>query len=303
MKVLLIYFSQTGNTKKITDQVSQGIESTGVHCDVVPMKGYDISKLPEYDLVGLGFPVFFYHEPFNVRDFIQDLPPLNHQHWFIYVTHANAIGEALPITSESLTKKGAIVVGYHDTYADATVPFYPKPLYIDGHPDEAELEEAKRFGEHIVEFSPKVSGPESELIPEPLPVSSEYWKQESERLSFEYLEKAFPKLSINLERCTKCSTCMERCPVDGIDVHSDPPRIQEPCSFCWHCVNVCPVLAIEADWSGWIAGAPATFKEYRKELEIEATKGNFRWLIDPDSINFNDPLIRQRERKLGIKRK
>lgn len=298
MKVLLLYFSQTGNTKKITDQIAKGITKKA-QCDIQPLKGYDTSKLTDYDLVGLGFPVFFYHEPFNVRDFIEELPPLNNQHWFIYVTHANAIGEALPIVSKSLKTKGATVIGYHDCYADATVPFYPKPLYIDGHPDEIELEEVRQFGEYIVEFSSKVTGPDSDLIPEPLPVSSEYWKQQSEKLTKDYLEKAFPKLSINKERCTKCGTCMERCPVDGIDVYAIPPRIQTLCSYCWHCVNVCPVLAIEADWSHWIADVPDTFKRYRRELELEAAKGNFRWLINPDTIDLSDPLIRQRERKLN----
>ena len=143
-----------------------------------------------------------------------------------------------------------------------------------------------------------ITGPDSEHIPDPLPVSSEYWKQQSEKLTMDYLEKAFPKLSINKEKCTECGTCMERCPVDGIDIYAEPPRIQEPCSYCWHCVNVCPVLAIEADWSHGIADAPNTFKEYRKELEREAAKGNFRWLIDPDTVNLTDPLIRQRKRKL-----
>jgi len=59
MKVILLYFSQTGNTKKITDQIAAGIKSKKVQCDIEPIKGYDTSKLSEYDLVGLGFPIFF----------------------------------------------------------------------------------------------------------------------------------------------------------------------------------------------------------------------------------------------------
>jgi flavodoxin/ferredoxin len=298
MKVLLLYFSQTGNTKKITDQIAKGVFSQNIECDIEPLKGFDTTKLLDYDLVGLGFPVFYYHEPFNVRDFINELPQLNSQHWFVYCTHANAIGEALPITSKALIEKDAVIVGYFDSYADATVPFYPSKLYVSGHPDEVDLMNARMFGEHIVEFSPKITDPDSDLIPEPLPVSSERWKYASERLTREYLEKAFPRFSINKDRCTECGACMERCPVDGIDVFSVPPRVQDPCSYCWHCVNVCPVLAIEADWSGWIAEAPETFKHYRKELEMEAERGNFRWLVDPDTIDPTKPLIKEREQKL-----
>jgi ferredoxin len=169
---------------------------------------------------------------------------------------------------------------------------------VDGHPDEIDLENARKFGEHVSLYSAKITDADSELIPEPLPVSSERWKQASERMTREHLEKTFPKFSVNKDRCIECGTCMERCPVDGIDVYADPPRVQDPCSYCWHCVNVCPTLAIEADWSDWIAGAPETFKHYRKELEMEAEKGNFRWLVDPDTIDPSKPLIKEREQKL-----
>jgi len=66
---------------------------------------------------------------------------------------------------------------------------------------------------------------------------------------------------------------MEEYPVDGIDVFSDPPRIQDPCIHCWRCVNVCPTLAIEADWSMMIDNAPNEFKHYRRELEMAEAGG------------------------------
>ena len=298
MDVLLLYFSQTGNTKKVTDQIAQGIRSKKGRCTISPLKGFDTSRLQEYDLVGLGFPVFYYKEPFNVRDFMESLPPLSQQHWFIYVTHANAIGETLPLASKRLQEKGAIVVGYSNTYADTTVPFYPKPLYLHGHPDETSLREAIEFGEEVVELSERIEGPDSELIPEPYPVSSMYFKEQSKKLTPEYVSKIMPHYSIDKERCIECGSCMDGCPVDGIDVFSDPPRIQDPCIHCWRCVNVCPTLAIEADWSMLIDNAPYEFKHYRRELEMAEARGEFRWHIDPDTIDFSDPWIKQRERSL-----
>jgi hypothetical protein len=58
------------------------------------------------------------------------------------------------------------------------------------------------------------------------------------------------------------------------------------------------VLAIEADWDMLVAMAPENYARYRQALDEAAAKGEFRWLIDPDSLNFEDPLYKQREREL-----
>ena len=86
----------------------------------------DIDSLETYDMVGLGCPVFYYKEPFNVRDFIQSLPPLSGKKWFVFCTHGNIIGNIFPSMTEKLNKKGIQVIGYHNTYAGITVPFCPQ---------------------------------------------------------------------------------------------------------------------------------------------------------------------------------
>jgi hypothetical protein len=69
--------------------------------------------------------------------------------------------------------------------------------------------------------------------------------------------------------------------------------------YCWYCAKACPTLAIEADWDMLVATAPANYAEYRKALDEAAARGEFRWLIDPDSLDFDDPLYKQREREIA----
>ena len=106
----------------------------------------------------------------------------------------------------------------------------------------------------------------------------------------------------NEEKCAHCQECVENCPVDGIDVEADPPRIQDPCIYCWYCAKICPELAIEADWDGVVSMARQNYARYRKVLDEAAARGEFRWLMDPDSLDFDDPLYKQRERKLKAAR-
>jgi ferredoxin len=175
MKTLIVCFSQTGNTRTIAERIQRGIIETGSICDLVGLKDVATSSLSDYDLIGIGAPVFYYQEPFNVRDFIEALPEREGQHWFVFCTHANIIGN----------------------------------------------------------FFPSVA---------------------------------------------------------------DPPRIQTPCIYCWRCVTICPTLSVEADWEPLVAMAPQNYARYKKELDRVAANGDFRWLIDPESIVFDDPLYKQRQR-------
>lgn len=296
MKALIIYFSQTGHTRKVAEQIRDGIAEAGADCELVTLEAVKPASLAGYDLVGLGCPVFYYQEPFNVRDFMEGLPELKGKQWFVFCTHGSVIGNTLVSMAEALQRKGIRVVGYHDTYADATVPFYPHPTLTTGHPDARDYEEARAFGREVAERSRRIAAGEEGLIPEPDPVP-EAWVKTAQGFSLEFMAQMMPRLRINEAKCVHCGECAENCPVGGIDVEAEPPRIQDPCIYCWNCAKICPELAIEADWGGLVAMAPDNFAAYRKALDEAAARGRFRWLVDPDSIDVNDPLYQQLERE------
>jgi flavodoxin/ferredoxin len=297
MKTLIIQFSQTGFTRKVAEQIRDGIAEVTGQCDLKSLREVRPDSLAEYDLVGLGCPVFYYQEPFNVRDFMQGLPELKDRQWFIFCTHGSVMGYTLVSMAEALKRKGILVVGYHHTYADGTLPFYPHPTLTTGHPDELDYEQARTFGREVAERSRRIAGGERNLVPEPEPVPAE-WVEAAAFFTPQFLEEAMPRLRIDMEKCIQCQECVENCPVDGIDVDADPPRIQDPCVYCWYCAKICPELAIETDWDMLVAMAPENYARYRKALEEAEARGEFRWLVDPDSMNFDDPLYKQREREL-----
>ncbi|UCD56747.1 MAG: EFR1 family ferrodoxin [Candidatus Hydrogenedentota bacterium] len=297
MKALIIYFSQTGNTRKVAECIREGIVAVTGQCELRELMDVDMASLADYDLVGLGSPVFYFQEPFNVRDFMEGLPELRGRQWFIFCTHGAVMGNTFPSMAERLAKKGITVIGYHHTYADGTLPFYPHPTLTTGHPDFLDFEEARGFGEDIAARSQRIAEGDSSLIPAPGPVPEE-WVQNARMLTLEFMDQMMPRLRIDMERCTHCHVCEDNCPVKGIDIEADPPRIQAPCVYCWYCAKTCPVLAIEADWDMLVAMAPENYARYRQALDEAVERGEFRWLIDPDSINLEDPLYKQREREL-----
>jgi flavodoxin/ferredoxin len=297
MKTLIVHFSQTGFTRKVAERIRDGIVEVTGQCDLTSLADVDKNSLADYDLVGLGCPVFYYKEPLNVRDFMQALPELKDKQWFVFCTHGSVMGNTLILMAEALMGKGILVVGYHDTYADGSIPFYPYPTLTTGHPDELEYEEARAFGREVADRSRRIAEGESDLIPEPGPKDPE-WTDAAEMLSLEFMGQVMPRMRINEEKCIQCQECVENCPVGGIDVEADPPRIQDPCIYCWYCAKICPEVAIEADWDGAVAMAPQNYARYREVLDEAAARGEFRWLMDPDSLDFDDPLYKQREREI-----
>lgn len=301
MKTLVIYFSQTGNTQKVAEYIGDGIREVASDCRLISLSDLNSQKLSDYDLLGLGTPVFYYKEPFHIREFIENLPMQKGKQWFVFCSHGAAMGRTLLSMTELLEKKDATVIGSYHTYADGQLPFYPYPTLTTGHPDQEELAQARQFGRTIVQCSLSVSKGDMSCILKPAPIPEpEAWSaDEAEMLSRDFLRQITPPLSVATESCIVCGDCQEACPVDGIDVEAEPRRIQNPCIYCFNCVKVCPTCSIEADWSGFVKMAPDSYAKYRQALEHAEARGEFHWRVDPDSINLEDPLYLQQKRNLN----
>ncbi len=48
-----------------------------------------------------------------------------------------------------------------------------------------------------------------------------------------------------------------------------------------------------------VSMAPEHYARYRKELDKVSARGEFRWLVDPETIDCGDPLYKQREREIS----
>ena len=300
MKTLIIYFSMSGYTRKVAERIRNGIMEAKGQCDLKNLHEIDTASLMQYDLIGLGCPVYYYKEPFNISDFIENLPDLKHRHWFVFCTHGSVMGNTLVSMSERLKRRNATVVGYHHTYAEATAPYFTVVVPTSGHPDKFEYDQAQAFGKTVAERSRRIHKGENHLIPDPDPVPEE-WRQAAEFLTREVVSQA-PSLRIDMEKCSKCHECEKYCPVHGIDVEEDPPRIQNPCIYCYQCAMICPTCAIDGGWETENKEAMelgrVTLDRYIAELKKAELRGEFRWYIDPETINVEANQFKQKKSKL-----
>ena len=58
-KVLVIYYSQTGNTKKMAESVIEGIKKEGLEAVMKEVKDVEADQLLKYDAIIVGSPTYY----------------------------------------------------------------------------------------------------------------------------------------------------------------------------------------------------------------------------------------------------
>jgi flavodoxin len=160
MKVLVTYFSQTGNTKKLADSIFEAIESS--EKEILPIQ--EVKAVEGYDIIFIGFPVQSHSVPGKAEAFVKSLP--EGQKVAYFATHGSMRGGELAITAfyNALSiSKNAVVLGTFGCQGRVNQKILDdlmeKPahrawareaLIAISHPDEADLEDGCEWVNKIV---------------------------------------------------------------------------------------------------------------------------------------------------------
>jgi flavodoxin/NAD-dependent dihydropyrimidine dehydrogenase PreA subunit len=285
MKSIVVYFSLTGNTKKVARAIHRGMSSLTGTCDFAQMKETDPADMDGYDLIALGAPIWGGLPP-NVRLFVNALPPLEGRHMALFCTHGAWPERFFPQAMTLLENKDVTVIGMGDWYGSAFRPTLPKPYITDGHPDEKDLQEAQEFGKEMAASSQRiVAGVQSVPRFPKMPLAPPSG-----------LPAPVPKF--HHEKCThpECRLCIEHCPMGGIDLSTYPVRFARPCATCYFCEMICPTGAIEVDYEARAQLSLKSGKErFVKRLEEAELQGRFRKLTPPEKHRLEHPLVQNPE--------
>ncbi len=58
-KVLVIYYSRSGNTRKMAELIAEGVKKEGVSAAVKDVKDVDAGEMPAYDGIVVGSPTYY----------------------------------------------------------------------------------------------------------------------------------------------------------------------------------------------------------------------------------------------------
>ena len=169
MKILICYFSNTGNTEKIANSIAEGLETEDV--ELIKVGDADPSSLKDYDLVVLGSGIYGGKLNKKVIDFMKtvvEYPP----NFAFFNTHQSATSyqKAFKRIRAKIEENQSKIIGEFDCIGEnlgmpketilgmlAKLPPEERKRQeakleeTKGHPDSQDLANAKAFGKSLIQ--------------------------------------------------------------------------------------------------------------------------------------------------------
>jgi flavodoxin/ferredoxin len=250
MNITLIYFSQTGNTRRVAQAMAAALREAGHPTRIISLKKATPQDAVNCDLLGIGTPCFSSQAPTPIKEFLEDLPPLDNHQAFVFATSGAAPGRVLFDLTRLLKQKGAEVIGGFLARGKLS---HPAPcLYgrFPNRPDPHDFDRARRFAvaavEHVTSGRPGPM-PESESRPDTFKPQSRFYDLVASLSTDGFLRLVLPEPRFNPSRCDQCRWCVFECPVSNISMQPYPV-LEDRCIRCYRCVSGCPQQAFDVDW-------------------------------------------------------
>ncbi len=251
MRIVIYFFSGTGNTAWVVRRLAEQLRALGDEVEAHSCEKVQAADLDPaaWDMLGVAFPVHASFAPQLVRDFLRDLPPGEGTPLFAITTAGYAAGDTAWYAVRPLREKGYepflmsnVLIG-NNLYIPGLPVLLPSPDEMKPRLAKAEkkivhLAECIHRRERLVEGT----GPAGRLLGIVQRGTSEWIK-----LPAFYAD----------ERCTRCGWCVAHCPVGNIEMTEEGVRFGDRCIHCMRCFNFCPVKAIQ------FVGAKKIERRYR----------------------------------------
>lgn len=146
MKAAVLYYSKTGNTKKVARSIAKGLGCAAR--SVSEVRPPDVTK---YKLVGFGSGVYFGKPGEQLMLFAERLKPVKKKKAFVFTTFGGVrAAGASQLIKDKISEKGFEVVGEHRTKAyDNWGPLKLVGGINKGKPDQSDLKAAEEFGKRM----------------------------------------------------------------------------------------------------------------------------------------------------------
>ena len=239
--VTLVYFSPTGSTKRIAEEIAKGIGAPVEHVDLTrPETKTRNSKEFGGELAIIGSPVYAGRIPVEVIRRLNRLKGHNTPTVTLVVYGNRAYEDALIELTDIVSELGFRPIASGAFVAEHSFSSPEVPI-AEGRPDASDLRKAREFGAKIREkllAAKNLGNIPHVVVPGIRPYRDEFRKSRAAKPG---TEPAAPLTK--QEVCTMCGKCVEVCPNAAITIGSAVETQRLACIRCYACIKNCPTGA------------------------------------------------------------
>jgi ferredoxin/flavodoxin len=248
-KVLILWYSQTGHTQRYAKLIGCILKAKNLTVDVREFQETDKKILPDYDLIIVSTPVFYYDTPPNVVQWLEAIPSIKGTPVAAFVSFGGPEGNQHNASCHMLkilAQKGGVPVG-RDAFRN--IPSYPTPKWDTANqksgqhlPNRATFDQVRRFPKDMLE---RISRGET------ISVSYEFALREPLRfIPLIWLNKRLiNQHTVDAAKCIGCGICEIKCPTKAINPYKQTVD-RDKCLACFGCLNNCPANAVVMEYGG-----------------------------------------------------
>lgn len=245
-KILILYFSGVGATKRIAELMYNNLAQNCI-IDIFSIENTNIPNITNYDALLIGVPTHHGAPPKMALNHLKTLPKSPEElPVFIYSTHGLTLLNTNRILSKALFSKNIVTVmdrAYRAPASDGTLitPFI-KPFF------EFEKNIENKLKSDCVNFLAILKDSTSTAYTPRFQLRSII--NAPNRLAGQLITF---KIHLRQDKCSKCEHCVVICPhaAFSLDNSGYPSYHSKDCENCYRCIHHCPQSALSLNkwWS------------------------------------------------------
>ncbi|MGL5435439.1 MAG: EFR1 family ferrodoxin [Lachnospiraceae bacterium] len=238
-KILILYFSGAGATKKVAELMYFFISQICI-VDIFSIENHADFDMNNYDALIIGTPVYHAAPSYFVTDYFDSISPLTKATpAFIYNARATWSCNTNRILAIQIRGKNIITImdkDYRSPASDGSliVPFIHRFFEFEKNLQQRITLNCNAFLKLLQEDTPQGYIPRfrfSSVINAPNKLAGQI-------TTF--------KIHLHRDKCNKCGKCIDNCPHNALDKDNSgyPVFITKNCENCYRCIHHCPQKAL-----------------------------------------------------------
>ena len=273
MRFLAIYFTGTGNSKRVVDVINRNLSLLGHTMDEVDVTKDEIKNIDDYDGLVITYPIYGFNAPKPIIAYVKKMAKASENKKCLIMKQSGEHlfwNNASSLYLTSLLKKRNITVTNEYHYL---MPY----SFIFRHSD-------------YMAF--RMNNVMEGLIPLDL---NDFFNDKEVHMKRFFLDRFFAWClriqwwggrfngrfyKVEKNKCIKCMKCINSCPSHNIEYDKEKGKFKfhGQCLMCQRCIMYCPRQAIKVGmFNSWRVDKPYTFVEapYQKESHPNYCKKNY----------------------------